>query len=61
MENETDIISQNKINRANPDKFENIKIIKFIPKSAKINLSQKYSKIFNFILFEIIFLLLPKK
>ena len=62
MENKTDIISQNKnINRANPDKFKNIKIIKFIPKSAKINLSQKYSKIFNFILFEIIFLLLPKK
>ena len=61
MENKTDIISQNKINRANPDKFENIKIIKFIQKSTKINLSQKYSKIFNYILFEIIFLLLPNK
>ena len=62
MEYKTDILFEDmRISQANLNKSQNIKKIEFISKITRINLSQKYSKAINFILFEIIFLFLPNK
>ena len=61
MENKKDIISEDKIiNLANQYQVKNITKNGFIQKVFKKNIFQKYSKMINFILLEIIFLLLPK-
>ena len=59
-DNADSIINEKKMSQTNKNKKESIKKINLIQKIEKLNLSQKQSKIINFILIEIISILLPK-